>query len=61
MNRIVKVLMKRDGLSAEDAKRIVQDVREEICAAAEAGRYWEAEDIMMNELGLEMDYIMDIL
>ena len=61
MNRIVGILMERDGLSATEAKRIVQDVRDEIYAATENGNYSEAEDIMMNELGLEMDYIMDIL
>lgn len=49
MDSITEVLMRRDGLSEEDAKREVDDFREDI------------EDALMNDLGLEPDYLMDIL
>ena len=56
-NEIVRILMKRDGLSREEAIERVEEVREMISEADP----WEAEDIMADELGLEMDYIFDII
>ena len=53
--------MERDGMTEKEAKHAVEQVRAEIYAAAEDGDYDEAEEIMSSFLGLEMDYIMDIL
>ena len=61
MNRIVKILMNRDGMTKAEAVELVKEVREMIEEAVEAGSYSEAEEIMYSELGLEMDYIFDIL
>ena len=61
MNRVVEILMERDGMTEQEAKNAVEDVRCEITAAVEDGCYEEAEDIMYSLLGLEMDYIFDIL
>lgn len=61
MSRLVKVLMNRDGVTRDEAERMVNEVREEILEAVYDGDYNEAEDIMLSELGLEMDYIYDIL
>ena len=61
MNRIVKILMERDDITEEEAKALIKDVREMMEDAIADGDYSEAEDIMAGELGLEMDYIMDIL
>ena len=54
---LVKVLMNRDGMTQADAEQRVDEVRE-LFADADP---WEADDIIMDELGLEMDYIFDIL
>lgn len=59
MNNVVAILMKRDGMSRAEAVALVTEVREMIEDAG--GDYDEAEQIMIDELGLEMDYIMDIL
>ena len=56
MNTVVKILMKRDGMTKEDAVALVEETSEEIMMNPD-----EAEEIMMNNLGLEMDYIFDIL
>ena len=57
MNRVVKILMQRDGLSqAEELLREVRYMLEECNYDPE-----ESEDIISSELGLEPDYIMDIL
>ena len=61
MNRVVSILMKRDGYTKEEAIEIVNDCREEINEAIADGDYDLAEDILACDLGLEPDYIMDIL
>lgn len=49
--------MERDGLTKQEAEERVDEVREMLSESDP----WEAEDILMDELGLEMDYIFDIL
>lgn len=56
MNRVVEILMKRDDLGEGEANALVDDVRDMITDDSNC-----AEDIMMEELGLEMDYILDVL
>lgn len=56
MNRIIEILMRRDNMSYEDAKELVDETREEMITNPD-----EAEDILQDYLGLEPDYIMDIL
>lgn len=48
-------------MTEQEAKNAVNQVKTEIYSAVEDGCYDEAEDIMYSLLGLEMDYIMDIL
>lgn len=59
MNRIIEILMECDGNTEEEAKERVKEVKDML----EECDYdpYEAEIIMMEELGLEMDYIEDIL
>lgn len=61
MNKIVDILMKRDGLTRDEAEQRVEETREMMNDAVDLGDYEEVEDIMCSELGLEMDYIFDIL
>ena len=61
MDSITEVLMRRDGLSEEDAKREVDDFREDIEDSIMSGDLEDIEDALMNDLGLEPDYLMDIL
>ena len=56
-NRVVRILMERDGMTKEEAQEVLEEVREMLSEADP----WEAEDILADELGLEMDYIFDIL
>lgn len=59
MNRVVKILMEREGLSREEAEDTLNEVRKML----EECNYdpEESEEIISSELGLEPDYIMDIL
>lgn len=59
MNRVVKILMRRDGISQEDAQQLVDETREEILSV-DMG-ITEADDILMSNLGLEPDYLLDII
>jgi hypothetical protein len=61
MSTVVEILMKRDGLTEREAQETVDNVREMIAEAFECGCYSEVEDIVMSELGLEMDYIDELL
>lgn len=63
MNRVVQILMSRDGISKDEAIKQVREVQNMINEVFEynGGDYNDIEDIMYCELGLEMDYIYDIL
>ena len=56
-NEIVRVLMERDGLTREEAEERLAEVRE----LTEDIDPWDFEDLLADELGLEMDYIFDLI
>lgn len=60
MKEIINILMRRDGISENEARNLIEDCMLEINEAITAGRYIEAEDIFMDWLGLEPDYLMQI-
>lgn len=59
MNKVVEILMQRDNLTQQEAENRVLEVKQMM----EDCNYdpMECDDIMGDELGLEMDYIEDIL
>lgn len=61
MNRVVKILIERDGMRRSEAIELVQDVKRRIEEATADGDYEEAEMILESELNLELDYMFDIL
>lgn len=61
MNEIIEILTRRDGISQLEAEILVEECREEMEDAIMRGNYLEAEDIIASYLGLEPDYIFDIL
>ena len=61
MDSITEVLMRRDGLSEEDAKAEVENFKEDIEDSIMSGNLEDIEDALINDLGLEPDYLMDIL
>ena len=56
MNKVVQILMKRDGIDEEEARSLIKETRDEMIENP-----YEADDIIMEYLGLEPDYIFDIL
>ena len=61
IERIIAIIMRRDELTHKEAASVVNEAREMILEAAASDDYDEAEEIMYSELGLEMDYIFDLL
>ena len=58
-NKIIKILMERDGMTEKEASEHYEAVKQEISNSNYD--YDEVEEIMAAEFGLEMDYIFDIL
>lgn len=56
-----EVLMQRDGMSETEALDLMNDTRSDIYDAIANGDFDLAENIMYGDLGLEMDYIFDLL
>lgn len=57
MEQVIKILMERDGNTREEAESRIQETRELLLSSDP----WESDQIMANELGLEPDYIFDII
>ena len=56
MNKIVEILMERDGITEEDARALIEETRDEIMCNPE-----NADEIIQDDLGLEPDYLDYIL
>lgn len=61
MERVIKILMKRDDLTYEEAKEMCEECREAMLEAIDGGHFDEAEEILRGNLGLEPDYIFDLI
>jgi hypothetical protein len=57
MKKIVEILMERDGMNREEAKDLVKETRDLLLSSDP----WDADEIMADMLGLEPDYIMDLI
>jgi len=58
MNRVVKILMKRDNIDRETAEALVRETRDEIMCLENP---LDADQIIADYLELEPDYIEDII
>lgn len=58
MEELVKLLMRRDGISENEAYNLIEGCQQEIQETIEFGANLELiEDIIMDWLGLEPDYL----
>lgn len=58
---VTKVLMQRDNITQEEAEVWVEDCREQMLDSLEGYNGYDAEEILMSEMGLEPDYLFEIL
>ena len=56
MESLREVLMRRDGLSGEEADELIEEARSMVY---EEGR--DPEEVLREEFGLEPDYVFDLL
>ena len=62
MDSMKNVLKNRDGMSEQDAVREVESAREALYDIIDnGGGFGDVEDMMLDDYGLEMDYIFDLL
>jgi hypothetical protein len=61
METIKEVLMRRDGISAEDADREIADAKATLQDYLANGDVCSAEDICEEFFGLEPDYLMELI
>jgi len=59
MKNVIEIIMRREGISFEDAKEMVTDCRDAILEGFELGE--DPEEIIAQELGLEPDYLFDLI
>lgn len=57
MKEIIDILVRRDGMTKSEARDEILYVKDMMQDAIDCGDYIEAEEIFMDELGLEPDYI----
>ncbi len=55
LTRLIREIMEKDDITAEEASEIVRDARERV----ELGE--DPEEILLDEIGLEIGYMMDLL
>ena len=61
MKEIIRILMRRDGLTYEEAKETYEDCRSEIMDALEGTSCLSPDEVLQDMLGLEPDYIFDLI
>lgn len=62
MTDFEKVLVNRDNITAKQAKRERNRAEEMLYSILdEGGSYGEVEEMLIDEYGLEMDYIFDLM
>lgn len=59
--RIAKLIAKRDDLTLTKAMELVEECHGEMQTAIDENREEEVEDILADYLGLELDYVFDML
>lgn len=55
MSELQAILMRRDAMSAEEALDTIADLRRRICNGE------DPEELLQAELGLEPDYLFDLI
>lgn len=58
MKEVIRILMERDGISEEEARTLVKETRDEIMMLDDP---CNADEVIMDYLNLEPDYISEIL
>lgn len=58
MNEIIRILMRRDGVTYDEAKEMYLDCKSELMDAIAGTSCLDPEEVLASELGLEPDYFI---
>lgn len=61
MEKIIEILMRRDGVSYEEAKEMYMNCKSELMDALAGTSCLDPEEVLQYELGLEPDYIFEFI
>ena len=61
METIVKILMRRDGITRREAVEAYKETKAEIMDALSGTSVLDPEEVLIGELGLEVDYLFYFL
>lgn len=61
MEKVIQILMERDGVSRGEAINMIEETRDTIMEYLSVGDFDSAYNVIVSELNLEPDYIPDIL
>ena len=61
MNKIAIVLMKRDGMTYEEANNLIDEAREALQNYLDEGDSFGAENVCEEFFGLESDYLDELI
>ncbi len=61
METIKEVLIRRDGISADEADELIAEARAQMELYIAENDYFAAEDICNEFFGLEPDYLMELM
>ena len=61
MNKIARVLMKRDGMTYEEADNLIDEAREALQNYLDEGDSFGAENVCEEFFGLEPDYLDELI
>ena len=61
MDNIKDILMRRDGITEEEANELIKDAKEQLQEYLDEGNTEAAYEICSEYFGLEPDYIMELL
>jgi hypothetical protein len=55
---IINTLVRRDKISREEAEGIVESVQRDVDEMSEIGDFFDAEELIERELGLEPEFLL---
>ena len=61
MEKIIEILMRRDGVTYDEAKEMYLNCKEELMDALGGTSCLDPEEVLQYELGLEPDYIFEFI
>ena len=61
MEKIIEILMRRDGVTYKEAKEMYLNCKEELMDALAGTSCLSPDEVLQYELGLEPDYIFEFI